>query len=266
MQREAHHQEGAQGERAGRVGRSDRHAFAEVVQPDPDRDEECERPPDAPERRPASHSDTPVSARNATTAPSSTTAAPPKACEPSPASSNPSSVASMARNASSPTVNAITARSHARRDAADPRQPEHPQCDRDHAHVHAEQRHQAEEREVCCRGLDCHRDLVRDRPPGRGEQHDLVRLALDPRLRDAHRRRLQPPHRGLAAGELRERVVDDRLRDRHGVRSVVAHRELDRPRLEHRALDHQLLRRRPAPLPEPGPVQQREGRDRSQDQ
>ena len=113
MQREADDQERAERERAGGVGRADRDALAEVVQPDADRDEQRElaRPTRPVRALPASHADTPVSARNATAAPSSTSAAPPNACEPSPASSKPSSVASIARNASSPIVSAMTARS-----------------------------------------------------------------------------------------------------------------------------------------------------------
>ena len=68
------------------------------------------------------------------------------------------------------------------RDAPDPREPEHPERDRDHPDVDAEQRHQPEEREVARRGLDGDRDLVGDRATRRGQQDDLVGLALDPRL------------------------------------------------------------------------------------
>ncbi len=146
-----------------------------------------------------------------------------------------------------------------RRDAPDPRQPQHPQRDRDHADVDAEQRHQPEERQVVGRRLDRHRDLVRDRPAGRREQGDLVRLALDPRLLDPQHRRLQPADLALGAGELRERVVDHGLGDPHGVRPVVAHRELDHARLELRALDRELLDRHAAPLAEARPAEQREG-------
>ena len=100
-----------------------------------------------------------------------------------------------------------------------------------------EQRHQPEEAEV---GVAA----SRPRPAiscaivaaGRGEQRDLVGLALDPRLRERHRR-------GLAAGRSArrrrvncdERVVDLRLRDRHRVRPVVADGQLDRARARARS-------------------------------
>ena len=86
-----------------------------------------------------------------------------------------------------------------RRHAPQPRQPEHPERDRDHAHVDAQQRHQPEEPGVGGRRLDRDRDLVHDRPAGRGDQRDLVGLALDPRLDDLHRRGLEPPDRVLGA-------------------------------------------------------------------
>jgi hypothetical protein len=151
-------------------------------------------------------------------------------------------------------------------DPAHERQPQHPERDRDDADVDAEQRHQPEEREVGGRGLDCHRDLVGDRPPGRGQQHHLVRLALHPRLRDPHGGGLEPPDGRVAARELHERVVDHRLRDRHRVRAVVAHRQLDHARRQRSALDDKLLGRRPPPLGQPRPVEQGEGGHRGDDQ
>ena len=60
------------------------------------------------------------------------------------------------------------------------------------------------------------------------------------------------------AAELHERVVDLRLGDRHGIGAVVAHGQLDDARPQHGLLDRELLDRRSAALPQPGPVEQRE--------
>ena len=144
VDREPDHEERAERERAGGVGGADRHALAEVVQPDPGGDERRRRParraPPATTRRRSAN-------RYATPAPMKTSAAPPNACEPSPASSSPSSVASTARNAEQPDGQRHQPAQPRGRHAPQPRQPEHPERDRDHAHVEAQQRHQPEEAE-----------------------------------------------------------------------------------------------------------------------
>ena len=131
-----------------------------------------------------------------------------------------------------------------RRDPPHPRQPQHPERDRDHADVDPQQREQPEERQPGLGRLDGGRDLVHDRRAGRGEQRDLVGLALHPGLLDPDLRRAEPPDRIVRPAELRERVVDDRLRDGHLVGPVVADGQLDHARLEHGPLDRELLRRR----------------------
>ena len=110
--------------------------------------------------------------------------------------------------------------------------------------VDAEQRHQAEEGEVGVRGRDRDGDLVRDRPAGRGEQRDLVGLALDPRLLRAGRWRSRAgrsapsaPVNWTNASLTCAWAIGDR------VRAVVADGQLDRCRARARCA------RRRAPRP-----------------
>ena len=82
-------------------------------------------------------------------------------------------------------VSAMIARSHAGGMRRTHGSQSIPSSDRDHADVEAEQRHQGEEAEIRLGRLGGGADLVRERAAGRGQQHDLVGLALDPRLADA---------------------------------------------------------------------------------
>ena len=126
---------------------------------------------------------------------------------------------------------------------AQPGQPEHPDRDRDHPDVEADQRHQAVEAEVGVGRLDGRLDLVADRGAGGGEQHHLVALALDPGVDDLHLGAAEPADLLLGLGEDGEAVVDDRLLDLHRVGAVVAQVQLDLARAQHGALDRQLLLR-----------------------
>ena len=129
-----------------------------------------------------------------------------------------------------------------------------------------EQRHQAEEAGVVGGRLHRRGDLVRDRGAGRGDERDLVGLALDPRLADPQRLGRQPLDLALAAAEGGERVVDLDLRDLHRVGAVVADGQLDDPRLEHGPLDGQLLGGRAAALAEAGRAERDEQPDGDRDQ
>ena len=152
------------------------------------------------------------------------------------------------------------------RDAADPRQPQHSQRDRDDADVDPEQGHQPEEGQVVGRRGHGRGDLVGDRAARARDERDLVGLALDPRLAHAHGGGPQAADRLAGAVELREGVVDRDLRDRHRVGPVVADGERDDAGREHGPLDGQLLGRRAAALAEARPAEHGEGADRGRDQ
>ena len=224
-------------------------------------------PPEARAWRPASHDDTPDSAQvghegaEQDTGRCRRTPASPPLPGRTPRASRRSPGRPAARS-----VSAITIRSQALGMPPHPREPQHAQRDGDHADVHAEERHEAEEGDVDVRRLDRDGDLVRDRPARRGEQHRLVRLALHPRLLQAQRRGAQAADRLLPAAELHERVVDLRLRDRHRVGAVVADVQLDDARAQHGLLDRELLGGRSAPLPESRSVEQRERGDAGDDE
>ena len=262
VDREPDDQERAQRERAGGVRGADRHALAEVVQPDPDRDQRrgtCRRAPAQPGRDAAQHQvgDDRADEHERRAAERLRALA--------------GQLEALERRVDGQEREQPDGQRHQPaqphgRHAPQPRQPQHAERDRDHADVDPEQRHQPEEPDVGRGRLDRDRDLVHDRPAGGGHQRDLVGLALDPRLRDAHGRGLEPADRVIGARELRERVVDHDLRDRHRVRPVVAHRQLDRAGREHRPLDRELLGGRPAPLAEARRVERHEQRDPAHDQ
>ena len=88
-------------------------------------------------RRSRSHALTPVSERNATAAPMKTSAWPPNACEPCAAE-----VEALERRVDREEAEQADRQRHdeahpGRRDAPDPRQPQHPERDRDDADVDA---------------------------------------------------------------------------------------------------------------------------------
>ena len=199
----------------------------------------------------------------------STSAAPPNACEPSPASSRPSSVASIAeeRRAGRPSAPSRRAASAGgmRRIHGSHSMPER---DRDHADVDAEQRHQPEEGRgpssgvSTATGISC--AIV---PPGRGEQRDLVGLALDPRLLDAHASRCRggrsassaPVNCAKASLTMTWAIDTASGPSLRTVSSIT-------PGLQHRALDDELLDRRAAAVAEAGAAERGERPDRRGDQ
>ena len=146
-------------------------------------------------------------------------------------------------------------------DRAHPGQPEHADGDRDHADVDADQRHQAVEAEVGGRALGRGGDLVRHGRAGRGHQHQLVPLPLDPRVADVDLPALQPAQLVARLRERAEGVVDHHLRHPHRVGPVVAHVQLDLAGSQHRALHRQLLDRHAVAL-EAGRVEGDEQPDR----
>src|SRR6185503_1805860 len=98
-----------------------------------------------------------------------------------------------------------------------------------------------------------------------GQELELVRLALDPRIRDRHLRAVEPPELVVVLRERSEPVVDDRLHDPDGVRAVVLERQLDLAGMQLRALNCDVLDRDPVAL-EPRRVERDEHADQRAEQ
>ena len=238
VDREADDEEGAERERAGRVGRADGQALAEVVQADAERRRARQALRRArPRRRPR-----PRARRRASeTAVEREVGEPGAQRDEAGAAERLGALAGdlerLERRVDGQEAQQADRRGHQDADpggvdAAHERQPQHAQRHRDDADVEPEQRHEAEEPEVGARGLDRGGDLVRERRAGRGQQADLVGLALDPRVGDRDRlgaRGGRPRRRATSKSTIG--VVDEGLREGHRIGPVVAHGQLDRARL-----------------------------------